>query len=96
MKITNGLIGLVVNSLLSIILAYGAIKSFKFSDFVERIPSILVKNGKIMEKNPNNGLFISVRYSGFSSPLAESFHTQNLPFVHLKNHLPASPSLLLE
>ena len=51
MKITNGLIGLVVYTLLSIIIAYGAIKSFKFRDLVESSPSILIKNGKVMEKN---------------------------------------------
>ncbi|MBY0149144.1 DUF421 domain-containing protein [Neobacillus niacini] len=51
MKITNGLIGLVVYTLFSVILAYGAIKSFKFRDLVESSPSILVKNGNILEKN---------------------------------------------
>jgi uncharacterized membrane protein YcaP (DUF421 family) len=51
MKIVNGLIGLVVYTLLSIILAYGAIKSFKFRDLVESSPSILIKDGKIMEKD---------------------------------------------
>ncbi|MFS0776720.1 DUF421 domain-containing protein [Neobacillus sp. 3P2-tot-E-2] len=51
MKFVNGLIGLVVYTLLSLILAYGAIKSFKFRDLVESSPSILVKDGKIMEKS---------------------------------------------
>ncbi|MEH7273884.1 DUF421 domain-containing protein, partial [Neobacillus vireti] len=51
LKITSGLTGLVVYTLFSVILAYGAIKSFKFRDLVESSPSILVKNGKIMEKN---------------------------------------------
>ncbi|WHX98692.1 DUF421 domain-containing protein [Neobacillus sp. DY30] len=51
MKIVNGLIGLVVYTLLSVILAYGAIKSFKFRDLVESSPSILIKDGKIMERN---------------------------------------------
>ncbi|MDF2790037.1 MAG: hypothetical protein K0S80_3135 [Neobacillus sp.] len=53
MKFVNGLIGLIIYTLLSVILAYGAIKSFKFRDLVESSPSILVKDGKIMEK----GLF---------------------------------------
>lgn len=53
MKIVNGLIGLVIYTLFSVILAYGAIKSFKFRDLVESSPSILIKDGKIMEK----GLF---------------------------------------
>lgn len=51
MKIINGLIGLVVYTLFSVILAYGAIKSFKFRDLVESSPSILVKNGNVLEKN---------------------------------------------
>lgn len=51
MKIRNGLIGIVIYTLFSIIIAYGAIKSFKFRDLVESSPSILVKNGKIMEKS---------------------------------------------
>jgi uncharacterized membrane protein YcaP (DUF421 family) len=51
MKFMNGFIGLVVYTLLSLILAYGAIKSFKFRDLVESSPAILVKNGRIMEKN---------------------------------------------
>jgi uncharacterized membrane protein YcaP (DUF421 family) len=53
MKIVNASIGLVVYTLLSVIIAYGAIKSFKFRDLVESSPSILIKDGKIMEK----GLF---------------------------------------
>ncbi len=51
MKIRNGLIGIVIYTLFSIIIAYGAIKSFKFRDLVESSPSILVKNGKVMEKS---------------------------------------------
>lgn len=50
-KFINGLIGLIVYTLLSLIIAFVAIKSFKFRDLVESSPSILVKNGKIMEKN---------------------------------------------
>ncbi|HZG71447.1 MAG TPA: DUF421 domain-containing protein [Chondromyces sp.] len=51
LKFVNGLIGLAVYTLLPLIFAFGAIKSFKFRDLVESSPSILVKNGKIMEKN---------------------------------------------
>jgi uncharacterized membrane protein YcaP (DUF421 family) len=51
MKVVNALIGLVVYTLLSIFLAYGAIKSFKFRDLVESSPSILIKDGKIMERS---------------------------------------------
>lgn len=50
MKITNGLVGLAVYTFLSIVIAFGAIKSLKFRDLVESSPSLLVKNGKIMEK----------------------------------------------
>ena len=51
MKFTNGLVGLVVYTLLSLIIAFGAIKSFKFRELVESSPSILIKDGEIMEKN---------------------------------------------
>ena len=49
-KFLNGLIGLVVYTILSVIIAFGAIKSFKFRELVESSPSILIKDGKIMEK----------------------------------------------
>jgi uncharacterized membrane protein YcaP (DUF421 family) len=51
MKFTNGLVGLVIYTLLSLIIAFGAIKSFKFRELVESSPSILIKDGKIMGKN---------------------------------------------
>jgi uncharacterized membrane protein YcaP (DUF421 family) len=51
MKLMNGFAGLIVFTLLSLIIAYGAIKSFKFRDLVESSPSILIKNGKVMEKS---------------------------------------------
>jgi uncharacterized membrane protein YcaP (DUF421 family) len=49
-KIGQGLIGLFIYTIFSVIIAYGAIKSFKFRDLVESSPAILVKDGKIMEK----------------------------------------------
>jgi uncharacterized membrane protein YcaP (DUF421 family) len=51
MKFTNSLVGLGVYTLLSLIIAFGAIKSFKFRELVESSPSILIKDGKIMEKS---------------------------------------------
>jgi uncharacterized membrane protein YcaP (DUF421 family) len=50
MKFSYGLIGLVGYTILSVIVAFGAIKSFKFRELVESSPSILIKDGKIMEK----------------------------------------------
>ena len=49
-KFLYGLIGLVGYTILSVIIAFGAIKSFKFRELVESSPSILIKDGKIMEK----------------------------------------------
>jgi uncharacterized membrane protein YcaP (DUF421 family) len=49
-KFLNGIIGLVVYTVLSLVIAFGAIKSFKFRELVESSPSILIKDGKIMEK----------------------------------------------
>lgn len=50
MKMKNSIIGMIIYTLMSLIIAYGAIKSFKFRDLVESSPSLLVKNGKVMEK----------------------------------------------
>ena len=50
-KLLNGIIGIVVYTLLSLIMAFGAIKSFKFRELVESSPSILIKDGNIMEKS---------------------------------------------
>lgn len=50
MKFTNGLTALVVYTLLSLIIAFGAVKSFKFRDLVVSSPSILIKDGNIMEE----------------------------------------------
>lgn len=49
-KFSYGLIGLVGYTILSVMIAFGAIKSFKFRELVESSPSILIKDGKIMEK----------------------------------------------
>jgi uncharacterized membrane protein YcaP (DUF421 family) len=49
-KFSYGLIGLVGYTILSVIIAFGAIKSFKFRELVESSPSILIKDGKVMEK----------------------------------------------
>ncbi|WP_071394663.1 DUF421 domain-containing protein [Bacillus tuaregi] len=51
MKYLHGVIGLVVFTLSSLLLSFGAIRSFKFRDLVESSPTIMVKNGKIMEES---------------------------------------------
>ena len=50
-KMLNGIIGLVVYSLLTIVIAFGAIKSFRFRNLVDSRPAILVEGGKILEDN---------------------------------------------
>ncbi|MDQ0232088.1 DUF421 domain-containing protein [Metabacillus malikii] len=50
-KYTYGIIGLIVYSIMSLLISFGALKSFKFRDLVESSPSILIKDGKILEEN---------------------------------------------
>ncbi|WP_338469485.1 DUF421 domain-containing protein [Niallia sp. XMNu-256] len=50
MKFIDPLIGLIIYTLLTLLITFGAIKSFKFRELVESSPSILIKDGKIMEK----------------------------------------------
>lgn len=50
MKFLNGVTSLVVYTGLSLLMYFGAMKSFKFRDLVESSPSILVKNGKVLEQ----------------------------------------------
>lgn len=47
----NGIIGLLVYTALSLILAFGAIKSYQFRKIVEGSPTILIKEGRVLEKN---------------------------------------------
>lgn len=47
----NGIIGLLVYTALSLILAFGAIKSYRFRKIVEGSPTILIKEGRVLEKN---------------------------------------------
>ncbi|MEC1721432.1 DUF421 domain-containing protein [Schinkia azotoformans] len=47
----NGIIGLLVYTSLSILLAFGAIKSYRFRKIVEGSPTILIKEGRVLEKN---------------------------------------------
>ncbi len=47
----NGIIGLLVFASLSIIFSFGAIKSYTFRKIVEGSPTILIKDGKVLEKN---------------------------------------------
>lgn len=50
LKISHALIGLGVYTLLSLLIGFGAVKSFRFRELVESSPVILVKDGKVMEK----------------------------------------------
>ena len=47
----NGVIGLLVYSILTIIMALGSIKFFKFRQLVEGSPTTLIKNGILLEDN---------------------------------------------
>jgi len=47
----NGVIGLTVFTALAIIINFGTMKSFKFRDLIESSPSILIKNGQVLEKS---------------------------------------------
>ncbi|MCC3357309.1 DUF421 domain-containing protein [Bacillus sp. REN16] len=50
-ELINGVIGLIIYTTFTIIIAYGALKSFKFRELVESSPSILIRDGKVLEKN---------------------------------------------
>jgi len=46
----HGVTALVIYTVLSLLIGFGAVKSFKFREIVESSPVILVKDGKVMEK----------------------------------------------
>jgi uncharacterized membrane protein YcaP (DUF421 family) len=50
-QLLNGVIGLIVYTILSIIIAFGAIKSLKIRTLVESNPTIIIRDGKVLEKN---------------------------------------------
>lgn len=51
MKITNGLVGLVIWSLFSVLMAIISLKSFRFRKLTSGKPTVLIKGGKIQEQN---------------------------------------------
>jgi uncharacterized membrane protein YcaP (DUF421 family) len=50
-QLTNGVIGLIVYTILSMIIAYSAIKSLKIRNLVESSPTVIIRDGKVLEKN---------------------------------------------
>src|SRR5699024_9591959 len=51
LQITNGLIGMVIYTVLMIVIAYGAIKSFRFRKLVEGSAITLIQDGNVLEDN---------------------------------------------
>ncbi|GAA0593605.1 DUF421 domain-containing protein [Virgibacillus siamensis] len=50
-KITNGLVGLIIMGLFPVLLAYGSMKSLKFRRLTDGKASVLIEDGKVLEKN---------------------------------------------
>ncbi|WP_010281972.1 DUF421 domain-containing protein [Bacillus timonensis] len=50
-ELLNGIIGLIVYSVLTYLIAFGAQKSFTFREIVESSPTVLIRDGKVLEKN---------------------------------------------
>jgi uncharacterized membrane protein YcaP (DUF421 family) len=50
-QLLNGVIGLIIYTILSLIIAFGAIKSLKIRTLVESNPTIIIRDGKVLEKN---------------------------------------------
>ena len=51
LQVTNGLIGMVIYTILTILIAYGAIKSFRFRQLVEGSAITLIQDGNVLEDN---------------------------------------------
>lgn len=51
LQVLNGIVGLLVYTFLTIVMAYGSIKSFRFRQLVEGSSTTLIKNGNVLEKN---------------------------------------------
>lgn len=51
LKITNALIGFLVFLIIPLLMALGSIKSFKLRGIFEGSPTVLIENGKVLEKN---------------------------------------------
>lgn len=50
-KISNGIVGLIILGIFSVFLSYGGLKSIKFRHLTDGTPSIVIEQGKILEKN---------------------------------------------
>ncbi|ASK63535.1 DUF421 domain-containing protein [Virgibacillus phasianinus] len=50
-KISNGIVGLIILGVFPVLLAYGGLKSIKFRKITDGTPSILIENGKVLERN---------------------------------------------
>src|SRR5699024_12288698 len=50
LQVTNGLIGMVIYTILTILIAYGAIKSFRFRQLVEGSAITLIQDGNVLEE----------------------------------------------
>lgn len=50
-KISNGVVGLIIMGLFPVLLSYGGLKSFKFRHLSDGTASVLIENGKVLEKN---------------------------------------------
>lgn len=50
-KISNGIVGLIIFGLFPVLLAYGGLKSMKFRRLTDGTPAILIKEGKVLEKS---------------------------------------------
>lgn len=55
-KAANGMLALLVWGLFPIILAYVSLKSIRFTKIIDGSPTILIQNGKILEKNLKKNL----------------------------------------
>ncbi|WP_068676511.1 DUF421 domain-containing protein [Oceanobacillus sp. Castelsardo] len=51
MSLFNPIIGLLIFTVFTLLMAYGSLKSLKFRNIVEGGPKILIRNGSILEKN---------------------------------------------
>jgi len=56
-KIANGLVALIIWGVFPLILAYVSLKSMRFTKMVDGKPTIMIQNGKVLEKNMKKNLF---------------------------------------
>ena len=50
-KISNGVVGLIIFGTFSVLMSYGGLKSMKFRRLTDGSPAILIKNGQVLEKS---------------------------------------------